>query len=143
MATRGRKRQTNAQKIAKGETRPSQLSANVLVFPTLEKAPAPPNWLNSEGVVLWEKIAPLLFAQRVLSEVDLEAMAHLCQLHGEIVDGYRRRVLPTAAQLSQLRMYFSEFGLTPSSRTRVGPTAPPDEKNRFSSNGKRGRGADD
>ncbi len=135
MATGGRKPQTTAQKKAKGETRPCRLAtADVLEFPQVKEVPDPPEWVNNDGQSLWNEIAPALYRQKVLTEADLYALGHLCQLHGEIVDGYRRRLQPTAAQLSQLRMYFSEFGMTPSSRTRIGKGSDGKGENSFKKN---------
>lgn len=136
MATVGRKPQTNEQKRAKGETRPSRMADNVLEFPPVERVPDPPKWINNIGKELWNEIAPALFKQRVLTHADLHALSHLCQLHGEIVDGYTRRIFPTASQLSQLRMYFSEFGMTPSSRSRVTAVGEGKKENPFAKNGK-------
>jgi phage terminase small subunit len=138
MATRGAKPQPDAMKIAKGETRPSRLSGdNVVEFPTADRVPDPPEWLtNSDACALWSETAGVLFAQKVLATADVHALGHLCQLHGEVVDGYRRRIQPTAATLSQLRMYFAEFGLTPSSRTRVSKTGNGEQGNPFRKNGK-------
>lgn len=135
MAVRGKRPQTVAQKKAKGEVRPSRLNtAEVLEFPVVKEAPDAPEWVNDDGRDLWSEMAPALYRQRVLTEADLYALGHLCQLHGEIVDGYKRRIQPTAAQLSQLRMYFAEFGMTPSSRTRIGKTADGEKENPFKKN---------
>lgn len=137
MAARGRKPQPNEVKKGKGEKRPCRLPDNIVEFPLSKKIPDAPAWLKSpDGKKLWLELAAPLFAQRVLSDVDVHALGHLCQLHGQIVDGYRRQVSPTAAELSQLRMYFSEFGATPSSRTRIGTTGNDKKGNRFGNNGK-------
>ena len=139
MSKRGRPAQPNELKKAKGENRPSRLPDKVLGELSLsDKIPEPPAWLeNEDAKKLWFELAGPLFAQRVLSDVDIHALGHLCQMHGRIVDDYRRRVVPSAADLSQLRMYFSEFGATPSSRTRIGTTGNAKKENRFNSNGKR------
>ncbi len=134
MGRRGPKPQSQKQKRAKGERRPSQQTVTVIEFPKVSQVPEPADWLNADGQELWRKVGPMLFAQRLLSHADLYALGHLCQLHGKIVDGYRRQIQPTAAELSQLRMYFSEFGMTPTSRTRVGGSGG-DKKNPFERNG--------
>jgi len=137
MAIRGRKPQTKKQKTAKGEKRPCRLVDNVVKLPAIETFPIPPNWLNEHGTELWKEITPMLFNQKVLSNADLFALAHMCQLHGEIVDGYTRKVYPKPTALSELRKFYSEFGMTPSSRTRVGNTEPNGNKNKFNNNGTR------
>ncbi len=138
---RGRKPQPKEQKIAKGETRPSRHLENVVEFPKVDEVPEPPSYVAQfpAGVNLWEEVAPVLFAQRVLSEPDVHALGHLCRLHGEIVDGYERRLSPTASMLSQLRMLFAEFGMTPASRSRVASGKDPGKGNKFGSNGQRGK----
>lgn len=137
--TRGRKPQTNEQKAAKGETRPSRQSDSVVEFPLVSESPKPPTWVKFRaGKELWKELVGKLMKQRVLTEVDLHALGHLCHLHGKLVDGYRRSVPATAAELSQLRMYFSEFGMTPSSRTRIGKGGSESPDNPFNRNG-RGR----
>jgi len=131
----GRRPIGNAVKRARGETRPHKMqTAEVLDFPVVHKIPDPPEWVNSAGCDLWNDMAPALFRQRVLTHADLYALGHLCQLHGEIVDGYQRRIQPTAAQLGQMRMYFSEFGMTPSSRTKIGKAGDGDKGNAFKKN---------
>jgi phage terminase small subunit len=90
--------------------------------------------MNPDGKALWGEIAPMLFGQKVLTKADLAAMTHLCQQHGLIVTSYKAGIPPTASDLAQLRLYFSEFGLTPSSRTRV-PHGEKPQGNRFGKNG--------
>jgi len=133
---RGRKPQTNEQKAARGETRPCRTAHNILEFPVVGEVPDPPEWLNDDGKELWNDIAPALFRVKVLTKADLYALSHLCQLHGETVDGYKRRNSPTAATLSQLRYYFAEFGMTPSSRTRIGAATDGKAGNKFKNNTK-------
>lgn len=125
------------QKAARGETRPSRVSVKVLEFPNVDRVPDPPGWLNEHGQALWKDMAGALYAQRVLTKADVHALAHLCQLHGEIVRDYQRGVEVTAANLAQLRMYFTEFGMTPASRVRTGKGNDGDASNPFSRNGKK------
>ena len=137
MATRGRKPQPDAVKAAKGETRPSRTSGDVVEFPSVAAIPEPPAYLNAAGKRLWEEMTPHLFAQRILTIADLYMLGHLCQLHGAIVDQYERRIEPTAADRSQLRMYFGEFGMSPSSRTRIPAAGGEGKTNPFTRNGKK------
>lgn len=120
MAKRGRKPKTNEQKRASGERRPSRMGAQVVEFPAAKSVPECPAWVSyEEGQALWDEIAPMLFAQRVLTVADVYALAHLCQHHGELIDQYRRGNTPKPSDRSELRREFSEFGLTPASRARV------------------------
>lgn len=140
MASRGRKPAPKAQKEARGTVQPCRESAAVVDFPSCPAIPEPPDYLNDDGRSMWNELAPPLFAQRVLTTADVYALFHLCQLHGEIVDDIRRRVRPTAADRAQLRIYFSEFGMTPSSRGRVRPAGAEGNDNPFKRNGPKARG---
>ena len=142
MATRGKKPQTAAQKAAKGERRPSRVNRKVVELPLLERAPEPPGWMNTGGRELWGRLVPQLFGARVLSVGDLPALEHLCQLHGEILAAYKRGETAPASHLAQLRIYFAEFGLTPSARSRLPSPERHGEPNPFTGRGEvnRGRG---
>lgn len=136
----GRKPKTNAQKRAKGETRPSRQNKiddeNIIQFPQVDDVPEAPEWIYyDDGFELWNEIAPQLYKQKVLTKADVYALAHLCFLHGELVDNSRRGIGSPSASYAQLRLYFNEFGMTPASRTRV----PSGEKGKgkFGNNGKR------
>lgn len=125
-------------KISRGETRPSRMAGTkVLNFPLLDRHPNPPDWIGPEGQKLWYEIMPILFDQKILTDADVNSLAHLCCLHGDIVSGYRIGVRPTASELAQLRMYFAEFGMTPSSRTKVNAQGKDGKTNKFSNNGRR------
>lgn len=137
MARRGPKSQAPERKKAKGETRPSREIVNVIDFPTEAKVPEPPHALNEYGTELWETVAPLLFEQRILTVVDKFALWHLCDLYGEIVEDRLNGFEVSASACTQLRLWFSEFGLTPASRGRVVPNGPGDKPNPFSRHGKK------
>ncbi len=81
----------------------------------------PPEWLTGpEACDEWRRVTDLLVPVQVFTEGDVTALGHLCNLHAELVLLYRARKSPTAAQLTQLRLYLTEFGLTPASRTKAG-----------------------
>lgn len=136
----GRKPQPDAVKAAKGETRPSRQSGEVVDFPVIDNTvPDPPEWMEKHGVELWNRITPLLYNQRILTEADLPALETMCALHHTVHKQLRAGMQPTAAEISQLRMYYSEFGLTPSSRTRVSASGAGDKGNGFNRNGRKGK----
>lgn len=139
----GRKPQPASKKKAKGETRPSRTQksgGNVLEFPVIEnQVPDPPEWLGPRGKKLWGRIVPLLYNQHVLTEADLPALETLCAIYDSVHKKLEAGMEATAAEYAQLRMYYSEFGLTASSRTRVGRVDDGKGKNGFSRNGPRGK----
>ena len=143
MATRGRKPQTDKQKKAKGETRPSRLKsvdADVLDFPPVVTLPKPPDWVAAKPLAVeeWERCTGLLYNQKVLTDADLMMLGHMCMLHADLLEQYENpRIQVSAADRSQLRMYAAEFGLSPSSRSRIGGGETGKGKNPFKSNGKK------
>ena len=76
--------------------------------------------VNTHAQALWDYLIPRLEAQRVLTEPDLIMLAHLCNYHGKIEQVWEMGEKPKAADMTQLRMLFLEFGLTPASRSGVG-----------------------
>lgn len=142
MGTRGRRPTPKGIKEARGTVQPCREKevTTVVEFPLCDEVPAAPAWITFDAAFeMWEELAPTLYAQRVMTTADVHSLAHLCRLHGKIVDGYNRMNDPTAAELSQLRMYFSEFGLTPSSRTRVAASGAKKDANPFDRNGGSGK----
>jgi P27 family predicted phage terminase small subunit len=107
--------------------------------------PAPPDYLNSEAIKQWEKYAPDLEQVGLLTKIDGPALGILCDLYAEIkkasakikkegaviktLYGPKRNpwvdILNKARELA-MKMQ-SEFGMTPSSRSRV-KAAPKKEK---------------
>lgn len=123
-------RKPNRLKLLEGTDRPDRMHDE----PELPLADdlAAPDWLNGpDAVALWEKLTDILSAVRVLSQGDLEELGHLCNLHGRCVRLWRAGEAPTAAELTQLRMYFGEFGLSPASRSKAGQIGEAPDDNAF------------
>jgi P27 family predicted phage terminase small subunit len=144
---RGRKPLPRATKIIRGTFR----SCRDLPAPEparVELVPAPPAGLGAHGKALWRSLAEELVAKGLLTVLDLATLEVLCsafQVYKECSDaiyrpGGRKRTLAaymrtrtqqTALELSTMRAAFgtykslmAEFGLSPSSRTRL-HVAPP------------------
>jgi P27 family predicted phage terminase small subunit len=108
--------------------------------------PAPPAHLSDEAREHWQQVAAELSAARVLTKLDVDALAMYCESyarwawanaqirkHGVLVktpSGY-----PTQSPLLQIankafehmRAMLTEFGMTPSSRARVTAVGRDDE----------------
>jgi len=111
---------------------------NGVEMPEVEGFPAPPEWLVSPDALReWNRVVPMLRATRTLMDPHLSMLAILCLQFGIIVGKVREGKEVTAAELSQYRMYCSEFALTPASQTRVQAEADGKPLNRFSTNGRR------
>ena len=110
---------------------------------TKEPAPAKgmpdcPEWLLPEAKKEWERLADLMNQMGVLTEVDMAAFAGYCQAyarwkeaeefitqHGTIVktpSGYWQQVPQVSIAQTYLKImnkFAEQFGLTPSSRSRI------------------------
>lgn len=127
-------RKPDRLKILEGTDRPDRMHPEV-ELPAVESTASidPPDWLTGrEAVLEWNHITELLVPVRVFTEGDITALGHLCNLHADCVLLYRARKSPTAAQLTQLRLYLTEFGLTPASRSRAGQVAASGMRSPFS-----------
>lgn len=108
-------RKPKSQKLLEGTHRKDR-DAKTLDLPAPSDLKAP-DWLCCpEAVEAWGKFTTQLSAAGVLSDADLTALAHLCNLHGRCVQMWRAGLQPKAAELTQLRLFFKEFHLTPHSR---------------------------
>ncbi|SIS57180.1 phage terminase small subunit P27 family [Phaeovulum vinaykumarii] len=103
----------------------------------LTKAPPAPFWLSTHAKAEWKRIMPQLIARRIITRADLAGVEAYCsaagicrQLEeerraaGGMIDktafGIWNRAAQTARQLA------SEYGLTPTSRARIGSAEPED-----------------
>lgn len=136
MATRGRKPKPTAVKLLEGN--PGKRPINKRE-PTPQKvAPKCPTWLNEEAKLEWDRLADKMMNLGTLTEMDMAAFAGYCQSyarwkeaeefiekHGTIVktpSGYWQQVPQVSIAQTNLKImlkFCSEFGLTPSSRSRM------------------------
>jgi len=101
----------------------------------LTKAPPAPSYLAAHAKAEWKRIFPQLIARRIVTKADLAGVEAYCsavgicrqieeQRAGGLIDpklfGVWNRAAQTARQLA------SEYGLTPTSRARIGSAAPDD-----------------
>lgn len=103
-----------------------------------KRCPSPPKWLAPEAKKEWRRVAPYLFRVGLLTEADLTALSVYCQNvavfmdasvrlanEGPVVDNGKGQKVRNPAQASAasaaniIKAFCAEFGLTPSSRTRM------------------------
>ena len=104
----------------------------------------PPEWLIGPGRDLWEHLAPLLCAERILQATDIQNLEAYCTAYGRFRDGQaditENGITVMGAQggvvknpaatiineaLKQMATYGAMLGLDPSSRQRLqGPKKP-------------------
>lgn len=126
-------------KVVAGTARPDRLEPLGVDLPLVEHLPPPPDWLpNAHATKEWERLAPILFANRLLSEASLSTLGMLCALHGKIVQLYAAGEAPTGHMMAQYRNIANDFGLTPVAQGKVKPSGDTQKGNRFANNGKRG-----
>ncbi len=115
----------------------------------LRKEPQPrpsipkwPTWLNKHAKKEWKRVVPMLDELGLLTEIDMAALAAYCQSYarwkqaeelveehgltyvhtnkgGEDNDTARPEVAIAHKYLDKVKAFATEFGLTPSSRTRI------------------------
>jgi P27 family predicted phage terminase small subunit len=99
----------------------------------LVKTPPAPSYLSAQAKAEWKRIMPQLISRRIITRADLagvEAYASavgICRQieelrAGGIIDKVQFGIWNRAAQTS--RQLASEYGLTPTSRVRIGSAAP-------------------
>lgn len=110
--------------------------------PTVE-IPDMPDFLTGEAEIEWKRLTPLLAAKRCLTKWDMPMLAAYCYEWGEYVEICKLQIsgeveedqkMPSATARTKVLKNFSEiareFGLTPSSRTRLS-VSEADTKNPF------------
>lgn len=139
MGRRGPSPQPTALKIVRGN--PGGKPLNKREPKPDHTIPDCPGWLNEEAKAAWARLAPKLAKMHVLTDSDGDALSAYCQVyarwkeaeqflqvHGSVfefeIDGQpRSRTRPEAVQAKELlqlmRQFQGEFGLTPSSRSRI------------------------
>ncbi len=110
--------------------------ANLL--PPIADIPAPPDWLpNCHAVAEWNRLAPLLVANKLLTEGGLSPLGNLCAIHGKMVQLWAAGEAPVASMVAQYRSLINDFGLTPVSQGKVRPVSGEAQTNPFLKNGQR------
>ena len=136
MATRGRKPKPTALKILEGNPGKRPLNENEPIPP--KGNIKCPTWLLPEAKKEWKRMAKQLEHLGILTEIDMAAFAGYCQAyarwkeaeefitqHGTIVktpSGYWQQVPQVSIAQTYLKImnkFAEQFGLTPSSRSRI------------------------
>jgi P27 family predicted phage terminase small subunit len=143
---RGRKPKPTALKLVAGN--PGRRKLNAKEAKPKRVIPAPPAHLTPAALVAWGSLSKGLDRLGLLTEIDALALEQLCEDYVEIVElradvaangrfqtvttqsgDKMERTRPAATQLAdaerRFRAMLAEFGMTPSSRSRV--TATPED----------------
>jgi len=131
------KRPRSLKVIAGTERNDRDGAAPIVDLPVLSDVPPPPDWLpNAHARKEWDRLAPILTANKLLTEGGLSALGMLCALHGKIVQLYAAGESPTGHMLAQYRNLTNDFGLTPVAQGKVKPSGGKEEANQFKKNGR-------
>lgn len=135
MSKTGRPPKPTNLKVLQGTDRPDRARKNEPKPPTGAECPS---WLDREAKKEWKRVAPILERLGLLTVVDTTALAAYCQSYSHwqqaerflrkngmtytTQTGYARQrpeVAISQKALAQVKMFCSEFGLTPSARARM------------------------
>lgn len=120
-------------KVITGTARPDRALPPKPALPALEGVPPAPDWLpNAFAANEWRRLAPVLVANRLLHDGNVNVFGQLCALHGRLVQMWAAGTIPTAALLSAYRALSVAMGLT-----HMTLPAPAGKPNRFILNGKK------
>lgn len=121
-----------ALKLIAGTARADRAEPAGVTLEPLSDVPAPPEWLpNAHAVNEFRRLAPLLVANKLLAEADLSAFAHMCAVHGKMVQLWTAGETPTGHMVSQYNSLAAAFGLSPAWRSKVKPSADKDKASKF------------
>ena len=122
---KGRKPKPRHLKLLAGTDVAYRRPQSGVELPTLTEVPDPPDWLpNAHAIREWRRLAPLLVANGLLTEAGMMPFAHLCAIHGKLVQMWAAGTVPTGHLYAQCRGLMSDFGLTPVAASRVKAEAP-------------------
>ncbi|WKT59118.1 P27 family phage terminase small subunit [Microbulbifer thermotolerans] len=131
----GRKKTPANLKVLAGTTRKDRETPDAPEFDLLEEFPDPPLHLNTDGVEMWNQLGPQLVNARVLQVVDLYALEQLCATWQMVRKKIKAEMEVTAAENNALKALFSEFGMTPASRSKVASGGERKKGNKFANGG--------
>ena len=136
MAVRGRKPKPTALKVLEGN--PGHRPLNKKEPMPKGKLPRCPDWLEDDAKKEWKRLGKVLAEMGMLTEIDRAAFAGYCQAyarwkgaeefitqHGDMVrtpNGYLQQVPQVSIAQTYLKImnkFAEQFGLTPSSRSRI------------------------
>ena len=131
---RGRKPKPSALKLLEG-TRADRINDREPVMPPAASI-EPPAWLDSYGRLHWDELAAILSKAGLLTAGDAAALAQLCDDFSTIrksiegppaditgdYDAIRAYLANADKARDRYRRMLIEFGLTPSSRSRIKST---------------------
>ena len=137
---RGRKPVPTSLKVLRGNPGKRRLNDAEPMPEAMAIDGAPPVCLSEDGKVEWRRLAPMLGRLGVLTETDVDALVAYCEAwanwkqaqqkirqFGMVIKSKDPKQLPVISPyvriahnaMNQMRAFLVEFGMTPSSRSRI------------------------
>lgn len=145
--TKGRKPQPSKLNGLRGNPGKRRVKADGLIYETA--IPDPPEYLDGLALIEWNTITQILAANNVISTADRAILAAFCSTFAQLsveeealkkepsilkTDKGYEYLNPRIGLVNTLRdklaKYAAELGMTPSSRSRIHPTASPPAKDK-------------
>jgi P27 family predicted phage terminase small subunit len=149
----GRKPLPRKFHILNGTDRPCRRNENEPVPDEFPDIPKPPAHLSKTAKKEWKRMSKVLHASGLLTQLDYSQFAIYCQAWGRWVDAEKKitetsMVVKTAngnpinnpymnianTAMRDCHKFLSEFGMTPSSRTKIKIDNQAKKQNKFTSN---------
>lgn len=102
-----------------------------VTYTRIHAVPEPPDYLNEHGRELWNDLAGEMVAAGIMQRTDVWPLRQLCVLWERFMAARAGEGEFLAADNSNMRLLFAEFGMTPASRRRVAPSGSEDKGNPF------------
>ncbi len=99
-------------RLLKGTLQPSRDTPAGPALPAVDSAPIRPAWLkNPDAILEFDRLAPLLLANKLLTDGNVGVFTQMCALHGRLVAMWTEGTTPSAAMLSTYRALCNALGL--------------------------------
>lgn len=136
--TSGRKPKPTHLKLLQGKPGHRALNENEPQPDLAEEKPEPPSHLSGQARAEWDRVYPVLLKNRLITEADMTAFAAYCQAYGRWQEAETQLAKQGPVVLApsgfpvqnpylaisnkaveHMHKFLTEFGMTPSSRSRV------------------------
>ena len=121
-------------KLLSGTSRPDRAAPEGPALPALDGVPPAPDWLkkNSHAFREWQRLAPLMVANKLLHTGNLGLFVQCCAIYGRLAEIWASGDTPAASLLATHRAHSVSLGL-------LGMTPLPAAKpgNKFTNNKRR------
>ena len=99
-------------KLLSGTARRDRMSPVKPTLPPINGVPPAPSWLPvGRATAEWARLAPILSANKLLTDGNLGLLANLCALSAKLAEIWSQGTAPTAALLNAYRSLAGELGL--------------------------------